>query len=470
MAGKILFIEDEHTDEGGFIQNALNEFKGIEGFKDIKKQVEIAENFEEAVRKIVAAGDGADYSWFFLDRNLSKFSDVPDEENKDPNKNSKLPGVELPSGEKIVFSEGFFQCFHEFEGDYLYFLLRKAGVPIEKICFLTGNDPNNDRGKSLQSTPFVFGEKTPEVIVKSKPDANQSAMSFVNDDSVKIENSPTADVAALVEKIGKTPQVQLRCKYSEIFKDEEKLKDIIGEGNSNKFLEVLEKIESKKICTDKEDGVVFRNMVENICAWLKRDGSIEPRRLLNNIDKQNDFAYSLNCKNFKCAYEHLLSGKKKAWRNQLQLQLPEWKDLQNALDNDVKLLPGADDADAADAAALLCYLNYYLQDCKDIPKYFIACLDHVYTLTSEFSAHGKCDIDVNDIPWRALADDMITILKWCVKRPPQRTTEVTLHFDGAKYPPHDFKVKGAATLQIVSRNAAQNTNLPCKIIRSEWLQ
>lgn len=458
MAGKILFVEDALTFvedeltklEGTLIGSALKNL-GILG-DDGKLNancygvVEFANGFRDAVEKIINAGDGADYSWFFLDRNLECFSDV---------KNGKKITVKLPGGDQIVFSEVFFQCFKSFEGDYLYFLLRKAGVPIEKICFLTGNDPSSDK-KSLQSTPFVFGEKTPEVIVKLKPDPNQVALGFVNDDRVKIENSPDADVVALVEKIGNTPQVQLRCRYSEIFKNETKLNNIFGNDIINRFLGVLEKIEKGQ--TQKDDGVVFRNMVEKICSWLWGPSirAIEPRAFMNNIDTQNDFAYSLNYKNFEFAYKHLLSisMKKKTWRN----RLPEWKDLQDDLDNNVELLPGAD---AADTAALLCYLNYYLQDCKDIPKYFIACLDHVYTLTSEFSAHGKSDIDVNDIPWRALADDMITILKWCVgNQPPQKNiTEVTLHFKAKTWSPQDF-VKGTEVTLKTVKGGIQNQKLP----------
>ena len=470
MGGKILFVDDyfrekndidciqstremtmqtdclKKQNDGECIQGALDDLKKIEDFKDIEKQVEFAKSFEEAVRKIVAAGDGADYSWFFLDRNLESFSDVKNELS-----------VTLPGEAEIKFSQKFFECFKNFEGDYLYFLLRKAGVPIEKICFLTGNDPNNSVDKSLKSTPFVFGEKTPEVIRKGDP--NKQPSSPGDDDAdPKLTNAQEE----LVKKIRNTLQVQLRSRYSEIFKHETKLNNIFGNDIINRFLGVLEKIEKGQ--TQKDDGVVFRNMVEKICSWLGGASirATEPRAFMNNIDTQNDFAYSLNYKNFEFAYKHLLSMKEKTWRN----RLPEWKDLQDDLDNNVELLPGAD---AAAAAALLCYLNYYLQDCKDIPKYFIACLDHVYTLTSEFSAHGKSDVNEADIPWRALADDMITILKWCVaNNPPQyNKIEVTLRFNASKWPSNSYKINDNVTLNKLHQGS-QNQCLPQgKIIKIE---
>lgn len=163
MIGKILFIDDECQKIDGpphIITNTVP--KLVNEDKLAYEQCEIAESFADAVTKIINVKNGKDYSWIFVDRNLEKFSDIKDVKEK------KSITVKVKVGEiEIEFNNKFFDSHAGFEGDYLYFLLRKNGVPLEKICFLTANDPNNSGEKSeLKTSHLVFDKDIPQTIIK----------------------------------------------------------------------------------------------------------------------------------------------------------------------------------------------------------------------------------------------------------------------------------------------------------------
>ena len=171
MVGKILFIDDECPKLSGgphIITNTISML--VKNNCLAYEQCEIAESFTDAVKKIINVKSGKDYSWIFIDRNLEKFGDI-----KDVKENGIHIEVEVGEN-KIKFDKKFFESLACFEGDYLYFLLRKNGVPLEKICFLTANNPNSEGENSeLKTSHLVFDKDIPRAIIKlSKSYANGS--------------------------------------------------------------------------------------------------------------------------------------------------------------------------------------------------------------------------------------------------------------------------------------------------------
>ncbi|MBE6376814.1 MAG: hypothetical protein E7050_10155 [Lentisphaerae bacterium] len=171
MIGKILFIDDEcqrlQSGEPHIITNTVS--KLVKDGKLEYTQCEIAESFADAVKKIINVKNGNDYSWIFIDRNLEKFADIKNAKEK-----SVVVEIEVDDI-KIKFDNRFFESLAGFEGDYLYFLLRKNSVPLEKICFLTANDPkSNGENSGLKTSHLVFDKDIPQTIEKEKESVQSS--------------------------------------------------------------------------------------------------------------------------------------------------------------------------------------------------------------------------------------------------------------------------------------------------------
>ena len=179
MIGKILFIDDEcqrlQSEERHIITNTVS--KLVKDGKLDYKQCEIAESFADAVTKIINVKNGSDYSWIFIDRNLEKFADIK-------NAKGKHDIVEVKVNEiKIKFDDKFFESHAGFEGDYLYFLLRKNGVPLEKICFLTANDPNsNGENSGLKTSHLLFDKDIPQTIIKLSKESSKGSYGGEDDE------------------------------------------------------------------------------------------------------------------------------------------------------------------------------------------------------------------------------------------------------------------------------------------------
>ena len=81
-----------------------------------------------------------------------------------------------------------------------------------------------------------------------------------------------------------------------------------------------------------------------------------------------------------------------------------------------------------DTARFLTALNllYFGKPPKDLPpKYIFSYIDNIYTVTSEFSAHGKNDKTTDGLSpdgWSALLSGMIQIMQWVAKGNPNPTS------------------------------------------------
>jgi hypothetical protein len=66
-------------------------------------------------------------------------------------------------------------------------------------------------------------------------------------------------------------------------------------------------------------------------------------------------------------------------------------------------------------------INFYNKQGKNTPsppKYIFSYIDNIYTVTSEWSAHGRNAQTTNDLTkegWEALLNGMLQILQWVAK-------------------------------------------------------
>ena len=90
---KILFIEDQRS-ALAIIKNAL-EAAGLidvedgvaDSFKSfnerLKDRFAVAESFSDAFKRIQDVGDGSEYEWIFIDRNLGRYKDIEEIDDQD---------------------------------------------------------------------------------------------------------------------------------------------------------------------------------------------------------------------------------------------------------------------------------------------------------------------------------------------------------------------------------------------------
>ena len=432
MAGKILFVDDECTSlkTPHAITNTLHEIGNAEE-KVNSGTYKFAESFEKAVQVINEAGRGEDYSWFFIDRNLGEFSDIK-------NKSSRKIG-------EIEFKHEFFECFKRFEGDYLYFLLRKAGVPIEKICFLTANDPSsNGEASGLRATPFLFETEKPNCIIKL--DNKQCVDSAGNDD----DDGSTSKAAEekLKEMITKTEEVQIRFVYKDIFENSWLEGNFRATSLLNDFLKLLKKCKCNEKF-DQNDGMTLRNMVEILVDQImpSNEKDISVRKFLNDSENQYHGASKkedTNDPEFKCnnrVFSNLEDKEiKDFWLSACKIYKPfptetnksklesfyqkkGWKP-----DDAKKIAEYIIDLSTATPMYRLLSMQYVYSvnwDPKSSlpPKYIFSYIDNIYTVTSEWSAHGKNLTKTDELSlegWKTLVYGMCQILQWFAKKHPNQ--------------------------------------------------
>ena len=425
MASKILFIEDDVATitksilpslwNADLIKSAvdLTKLKNLTERRDnpiqqinkseiLKDKIEFAESFGDALERIKKAGNGFEYRWFFIDRNLEYFED----------KQSR-------------FDSKFCVFFKEKEGDYLYIRLRQAGVPDEKICFLTANGNEN---------PFAYSEffdhSKPLFIMKNTTAGSQPGEASTSD--VKIPKK-------LVEYLRSAGPTKIRFKYKKIFSNQ-KIQSILGKKMED-FIELLARIEYPEGAAgfkfDEGDGILLRNMIEWVVAVLsgKANEDISVRKFLNDPSNQYCLVTTHDMKQWSYWYYRKKGFPRKdnIIKNDIDQQI-DWynKNRPNQEKTSQEM--------AEDYFTRLFFISEWIihlqleklsPDSKEfpkdeypddkVPKYLFSYIDNIYTVTSEWSAHGGTPNKVTDLSaegFRALVYGMCQILDWLADKYP----------------------------------------------------
>ena len=416
MIGKILFFDDEFKvwDTPHVISNTVTRL--IKDNSLTRGFCFFPKTFEEAVKEIINAGDGKDYSWFIIDRNLGSFDDI-----------KNAGGVKVCG---IEFTKAFFDNFKGFEGDYLYFLLRKGGVPLEKICFLTANDCNNPGEKSeLKATPFVFTNEMPQVIVKNsaKSSSSDSSKTALDDDADSAQQCADDDETKLYDLIKNSLELQICFRHKVIFGSQKIMSIFKDSGLLDSFKQLLIKIERNE-SFQPQDGTVLRNMLELILEKWKSQFCLDEatiRSVLNN-------SYNCWAKKHQLTYDYWLKayghcGHLPYSGDHATLVTYFISERQKCTDpKKLKILPLPKDL-AVDVIEFSSFvlegmLNYCYRGKNTNssptnlpPKYVFAYVDNIYTVTSEWSSHGHNLTTTQDLSpegWKALIFGMLQILQY----------------------------------------------------------
>ena len=116
---KILFIEDQ-SNAANMILNALEEAEilpknneiGSENLHKIKDCITVATSFKEAVNCVEEVGNGSDYEWIFIDRDLSEYKiDRDSPECKTVKDALEMPDYEIEIRDKKFTSKFFRKIF-----------------------------------------------------------------------------------------------------------------------------------------------------------------------------------------------------------------------------------------------------------------------------------------------------------------------------------------------------------------------
>ncbi|MBQ7395630.1 MAG: hypothetical protein IJW08_03730 [Lentisphaeria bacterium] len=350
-------------------------------------------SFEDAYRLVNAIGTGEEYNLIFIDRNLENYHDLKN-------------GQEIQIDEKI-FTKEFFQGINGFVGDYLFIMLKNSGVSLEKICFLTAN--NDASIEELKKSPYLHKKQLPEIIDKSENGYEEL--------KIKLKYSHNA---------------KIRFLYKDMFNNE-KIQEIFGPYIEN-FIAVLSKRYKygRNAKYDKGDGILLRNMIEAVVAYIVETyfGSNPKLQTCRDLLNAKDAKY--NC--------YLVANKRKHltahwWRyiketNTFptdQLNVEQWL-LRNV---DYYKEPKNVEKASKDALSIInmteqmktwvTLIDFYKQQGNTslLPhKYIFSYIDNIYTVTSELSAHGKNDKTTEGLSsdgWSALFSGMLQIMQWVAK-------------------------------------------------------
>ena len=425
MASKILFIEDQLEDITKVILQCLrdsglikleefiklrqltkqgdNPIEPINKSEILKDKVEFAESFGDALERIKKAGNGFDYRWFFIDRNLEYFDD-----------------------KKSRFDSKFCDFFKGKEGDYLYIRLRQAGVPDEKICFLTANGEENPFASSDffdHSDP----QSKPQVIMKNTAAGKQPGESSTSDGKAPKK---------LVEYLRSAGPTKIRFKYKKIFGNQ-KIKAILGKKMED-FIELMARSEYPEGAAgfkfDEGDGILLRNMIEWVVATLsgKTDEDISVRHFLNDSANGYSSRYRqpLDIKSWVHWYKRKgcqLPTKDNITEDDLKNQ-EDWFS-KNTSNNKWKTPHEMTEDYFNRIFCISMWIEFHLllNDLSSnpdiIPKYIFSYIDNIYTVTSEWSAHGGNPTRVTDLSaegFRALVYGMCQILDWFADKYPNQ--------------------------------------------------
>ena len=407
LGSKILFIEDA-TEMDEQIINILEKADLIEG--DILDRnalnesshgnIVIATSFEDAFDRIISLGDGFEYEWIFIDRNLGEYNIFSGDGSistlADFITNTEESWNDFSIGSK-VFKKEFFKGVSGtnnqsiFVGDYLFITLINAGVPIEKICFLTANNDNSI--EELEKSPFLHKKRLPQIIGKGSDGWEEELETILRD-------SHCAKIRFLYQKIFNNKKV------NEIF-----------DPYISDFITILAKqlkygMEKR---FEKGDGIVLRNMIEALVAHISKTNEQSVRNYLNLSEAYSAlFKREYTPRNFEC-FKRSSYYQTGITREKVKKFLQAWKD-----GKDIRFDVEAETERVlqyATALELGTLANFYKgKTCpSDPPKYIFSYIDNIYTVTSEFSAHGKNDRTTDDLSidgWKALLSAMIQILQW----------------------------------------------------------
>lgn len=447
MGTKILFIEDDvktlkefwialRETGNGWVDSSDSvpvDFAAFNKYFEDKNSpvISITQSFSEAIN-IIKNINPNEYGMIFIDRNLETYPDVAIKQIK--------------VKDDATYSKDFFDFFDKYLGDYLYFRLVDAGVPKEKLCFLTANNPQ----ANMPQTDFktnLFVRHEPQSISKltsSRDTKEQSNVSSfmaalnnpqVTDERLKIKNK---ELIACLRELNET---SVRFKYSNIFNNK-KVNEIFKEDNILCFIAMLAKrykdgLRAQYINPD--DGILLRKMIEDVvsyivvkffsCQWPP--GSIvSVRGFLNN----------------QCNYKANLPSKDHwdMFQNWLKLSVelghfPISTEDQNYIENTYfpnlekntgikKVKKDAEEIIKYSTAKVLhlLYDHFYKGNSSpNIPKYIFSYIDNIYTVTSELSAHGKNTTTTKDLSpdgWSALLSGMIQIMQWVTDTNPNPTS------------------------------------------------
>ena len=240
---------------------------------------------------------------------------------------------------------------------------------------------------------------------------------------VMMMNNMASDEKQLYDLIADSLNVQISFRHRDFF-DNRHVESIFANTDLlNKFQRLLFKVENN-VKPEYEDGTVLRNMLELIVLkWQSRFklDSKDVRNFLNN--KKSEFVPS-----FPWQYEDWLNA-----FNQFN-HLPVWSDrgmlIKWYINN------GDDPSDAKKKADKTIQCSFFLLEgimtsCYRSqntppglpPKYIFSYIDNIYTVTSEWSSHGKNlkttkPKEFTLEGWKALVFGMCQILQWMAKENP----------------------------------------------------
>ena len=405
---KILFIEDESNldnkiidvlEDAGLINGDVSDRETLN--KQTNGDIVIATSFQDAFKRITALGDGSEYEWIFLDRNLAEY-EILSENSSTLIEYINNDSVDFSIDDRI-FSKKFFNGFVQgdlqrgqpklFVGDYLFIMLINAGVPVEKICFLTAN--NDASMEELTKSPYLHKKRLPEVIEKT-PEGYKG----------------------LVKKLQHPHNAKIRFLYRDIFHNK-KVDHVFGSYIED-FIAVLAKRYKSNADTEytKGDGIVLRNMVESVVSYIADDNNFKNR--LNDPKEVETVRRFLNCNllgysgQFEQRLSHIHSNfvnicnklKKKVLNKNDKMAITKW-----ISDYEADLI-----IEYSNAKVVTALNDFYFHAPYDFPpKYIFSYIDNIYTVTSEFSAHGKNDKTTDGLSsdgWSALLSGMLQIMQW----------------------------------------------------------
>ena len=219
-------------------------------------------------------------------------------------------------------------------------------------------------------------------------------------------NNMAEDEKKLYNLIANSLDCQICFKYK-VFFDNKHIENIFANTNLlNKFQELLVKIERNEK-PEYEDGTVLRNMLE-IIIWKK--WSFKVRGFLNNhrsynCDKPDIFDQWL--KSTQC-YRHVPTAND---RDNLKRDYKDDKKVDDIINCTTVIIEGI---------LNICYRTAQ-KTFSDPPKYIFSYIDNVYTVTSEWSSHGKNQTTTQALSlegWKTLVFGMCQILQWLAKKNP----------------------------------------------------
>ena len=438
MGYKILFIDDE-SDRINGIMDALVEAKiwdqdrlsetvrQLSGSDDKfevfnaagGERVAIASSFADAFRRVQAAGNGNEYEWFFIDRNLENYDDVQKVKNGQTNS--------LDVGDK-KFAPDFIKGT-AFLGDYFYIMLLTAGVPCEKICLLTANELDD---RALINSPFV--PRVPQSIIKHNTDDNELLKE-------KLEGSDGAQIRFLYDSVFSSPSVN----------------SVFDKQHIIKFIDFLVELrKSNSWDHDPDDGITLRNMIEEVVNnyILKHQEWHEPEKQGDSdqeSEKKND-----NKRDNYLRKKFFAPCWKRFGQDLWDLDMARMNLINIKNENELEWFERLDEGNEAHIKIVKDYLSKRKREkvssfdvdkaCKNVfryqralnvgelsgfynsenpppwpPKCIVSYIDNIYTVTCEISAHTGKEGSYRKLSqdgWEALLHGMLQIMKWVADQPP----------------------------------------------------